>query len=356
MTLVFNSETFRDDFTFSNSPAAVRRFPFPFDKDDYMYAVNIEPHTAGPVGSVFEFPIDVDEHYVSEMLDRALVLAEGPLRSQSLPHMDLAGWDLLELLFTSMAADYPEHFTLERSDDQWHWSNRPLGVDDTFTFADTASLPSTTTALPGLTGRPLGPMEYATRQSQGDFCLLDQRNDTLWMDAGIVTTQADWSLDFDLGMNFHEWHGPVPLAHELGVFDRALKYLLNLQQGRPVRRLNWTMTINPRLDTSPETYPTWGVDRSTVTPDNVGEKVHLRVELQSFFRLPRSNGVVFPIRCYLISLGDLVTVPGWGQRLHRVLTSLPPELIEYKGLSRFREQTIGWLSQYDEKATSQTVS
>ena len=34
----------------------------------------------------------------------------------------------------------------------------------------------------------------------------------------------------NLGMSFHEWHGPVPLAHELGVFDRALKYLLNLQQ------------------------------------------------------------------------------------------------------------------------------
>ena len=49
MTLVFNSETFRDDFSFSNSPAAVRRFPFPFDRDAYMYAVNIEPHTAGPV-------------------------------------------------------------------------------------------------------------------------------------------------------------------------------------------------------------------------------------------------------------------------------------------------------------------
>ena len=49
----------------------------------------------------------------------------------------------------------------------------------------------------------------------------------------MVTTQADWSLDFDLGMNFIEWHGPVPLAHELGVFDRALKFLLNLQLGQP---------------------------------------------------------------------------------------------------------------------------
>lgn len=341
MTLAFNHETFRDDFSFSNSPHAVRRFPFPFDRDEYMYAVNIEPHVPGAPGSVVEFAFDVDEHYVSEMQDRALVLAEDPLRCQSLPHMDLAGWDLLELLMTNMAADYPEHFSLERDGARWHWVNRPLGLDDTFTFGSTATLPASPT------GTPMGPMEYVTRQSQGDYCLLDQRDDDLWMDAGIVTTQADWSLDFDLGMSFVEWHGPVPLAHELGVFDRALKYLLNLRQGRPVRRLNWTMTINPRLDTSPENYPSWGVDRATVTPDNVGEKVHLRVELQSFFRLPRSNAVVFPIRCYLISLQDLVTVPGWGQRLHRVLASLPPELVEYKGLSRFHATTLDWLAAYD---------
>ena len=50
-------------------------------------------------------------------------------------------------------------------------------------------------------------MEYITRQSQGDFCILDQRDGNLWMDAGMVTTQADWSLDFDIGMNFMEWHG-----------------------------------------------------------------------------------------------------------------------------------------------------
>ena len=28
----------------------------------------------------------------------------------------------------------------------------------------------------------------------------------------MVTTQADWSLDFDVGMTFKEWHGPVPLG------------------------------------------------------------------------------------------------------------------------------------------------
>ena len=94
-----------------------------------MYAVNIEPHVVGPKGSVLENLIDVDEHYVSEMQDRALVLAEDPLRCQSLPHMTLAGWDLLELLMTEQARGYPEHFTLTRDGDNWHWINRPLGID-----------------------------------------------------------------------------------------------------------------------------------------------------------------------------------------------------------------------------------
>ncbi|MGZ8901903.1 MAG: hypothetical protein ACXW3Z_17560, partial [Limisphaerales bacterium] len=101
MGLVFKNETFRDDFTFSNSPTAILRFPFPFHEDQYRYAVNIEPHIAGPKGSAFEFPIDIDEHYLSDMRDRALTLAEDPLRCQSLPHMLTAEWDLVELLMTS---------------------------------------------------------------------------------------------------------------------------------------------------------------------------------------------------------------------------------------------------------------
>jgi hypothetical protein len=251
--------------------------------------------------------------------------------------MAAAEWDLLELLMSCMAADYPEHFTLMREDNRWRWINRPLGIDQNFTFGDPATLPQP-------------PMEYVTRQCQGDFCLIDQRNGNLWMDAGMVTTQADWSLDFDLGMNFMEWHGPVPLAHEIGVFDRALKFLLNLQQGRPVRRLNWTMTVNPRLDTSPENYHEWGRDRTTVTPENVGGKVHLRVELQGLWRLPRSNAIVFSVRCYLIKMSELVTVPKWARRLRRVLKTLPPELVDYKGLARFRNTTMDWLAQYDDGA------
>jgi hypothetical protein len=335
MTINFNKESFRGEYSFHNSDWAIKRFPFPFHEDGYMYSVNMEQHSGGPAGSVFENRFDVDEHYVSEMEDRALVLDEDPLRCQSLPHMTLAGWDLLELIMVSKSEDYPELFQLYRDGDKWRWVNKPLGIDHSFTFLDETTL-------------PYGPMEYITRQAQGDFAVLDQRNDNLWMDAGMVTTQADWSLDFDIGMNFFEWHAPVPLAHEMGIFQRALKFLLAVKQGAPARRLNWTMTVNPLLDTSPENYHKWGIQKTTLTPENIGKKQHLRVELQSFFRLPRSNGLVFPIRCYLISFQDLVTVPKWGRRLHRVIRDLPVELATYKGFINNRPMMLDYLSQYDD--------
>lgn len=335
MTKHFNDETFRGDYTYRNSPEAIARFPFPFDRDSYMYSVNIEQHPGGPAGSPFQFSFDVDEHYVSEMRDRAITLAEDPLRCQSLPHMELAGWDLLELIMESKAREYPDLFELHKDGDRWHWINRPLGIEQRFTFLDPTTL-------------PYGPMEYITRQAQGDFAVLHERDGNLWMDAGMVTSQADWSLDFDVGMNFFEWHAPVPKAGKMGVFDKALKFLLAIQQGQSYRRLNWTMTVNPRLDTSPENYHKWGPEKRTITPENVGQKQFLRVELQTFWRLPRSNAIVFPIRCYLASLDDLATVPKWGRRLHRVLRDLDPDLADYKGFAVNRDVIVAHLAQFDD--------
>ena len=160
MSAVFKpDETFRNDFTYSNSVRAIRRFPLPFAADQYMYSVNIEPHLPGPRGC------------------------------QSLPHMLSAEWDCLELIMESLARDYPAHFSLTRSGNRWHWINRPLGIDQAFIFGDVDTLPRE-------------PLDYIGRQAQGDFVVMDQREGDLWTEAGVVTAQADWSLDFDVGMTF----------------------------------------------------------------------------------------------------------------------------------------------------------
>ena len=326
-------ETYRGDFSYANSAEAIARFPFPFSQDAYTYSVNLEPASRGEAGSVFEHAFDVDEHYLSEIEERRLVLQSDPGRCRVLPHMRVAEWDFLELIMISYARDYPHLFDLQRDGKAWVWRNQALGLYDQFIFGDEKSL-------------PLPPFEYIARQAQGDFNLIDQRNGDLFMDGGVITGPADWSLSFDLGMSFRQWHGPVPLAHELGIFDRALKYLLNLQVDRPVRRLNWTMTVHPRLDTSPETYPIWGPDRAKVTVENAGSLVHLRVELQLIARLPRSHGLLFSIRTYLINLEDLSSNRVWAKRLYKVLKALPGEIANYKGISRYRNAVIEWLESY----------
>ncbi len=60
----------------------------------------------------------------------------------------------------SKSEDYPVLFELHRNGHQWRWINKPLGIDHSFTFMDETTL-------------PYGPMEYITRQAQGDFAALD---------------------------------------------------------------------------------------------------------------------------------------------------------------------------------------
>ncbi|MDR2254898.1 MAG: DUF3445 domain-containing protein [Arthrobacter sp.] len=326
------------EFDYVNSRESVRRSPFPFPDDEYMYSMNLEPHVPTGDGAL-RAEFDIDEHYVSECRHRAQMLEDMPgVHYAALPHMLEAQWDLLEVIFEAYARDYPEHFTLTKNGNEWHWVNRLLQIDDTFTFGDPSTL-------------PMDPMEYATRQAQGEFIVLEEKDNDLVIGAGMATERADYSLRFNLGMHFYEFHGPVPKLHEMGILDRALKFLLRMKPGHPVRRVNWSLTVNPRLETSVETLPDWAPDRATVTEENAGESVYLRIELQPLHRLPRSNAVVFPVRTYLISLAELVEhAPDWAKRMHRALASLDHELVDYKGFHRYHEHAVNWLAKYDDGA------
>ncbi|MEM7761690.1 MAG: DUF3445 domain-containing protein [Cyanobacteria bacterium P01_A01_bin.40] len=310
----------------SNSPDAIKQFPFPFAEDSYQYSVNIQP-----VSNVAIF--DVDEHYETEIELRNNILDRGKTgRYVNLPHMKDAQWDTLEAVMEDLAIYYPESFSLEQKGDCWTWENKILNIRDSFTFLDESSL-------------PCEPLEYIARQVQEDIILLDQRDQDLFLDAGVLMFPTKWSIEFDAGMSFEEFHAPVPRAHEMGVFKQAKGFLRRIEIGKPWTRRNWTMTVNRRLDTSFETYPEWGKDRSSVTLDNCGAKVHLRVEVQRFVRLPRSNSLMFTIHTYLINLEELATNPVWATRLHEVLKKLPADVVQYKGFSRYHDTVMAWLSQ-----------
>jgi len=300
-----------------------------------MYSTNIEAadivHDNG-VGSWGGRVWHVDEHYRHEIAERARILEADPGRLQVLPHMVQASWDVVEHATDALAREYPQHFSLQREGERLEWTNHLLGLEQQLVLGDESSL-------------PLAPLEWITRQLQEDVELLDERGDELFFDAGILTFGADWSLDFDLGMSFLELHGPVPRVHEMGVIPRAHKFLLRLQPGHDYRRTNWTFTVDRRLDTTTETYDEWGPDRARLRVEDVGERLHLRVEVQHFVRLARSNAVMFPIHTYLLRFDELVTVPLWAQRMRGVINTLPQDLVDYKGLTRTIGPARAWLAE-----------
>ena len=82
-----------------------------------------------------------------------------------------AQWDCLELIMQSLARDYPEHFQLARDGARWHWVNRPLEIETRFTFGNPATL-------------PYEPLEYITRQVQGDWLFVpDSTSSTVGLPA-----------------------------------------------------------------------------------------------------------------------------------------------------------------------------
>lgn len=325
---------YRGAFTFTNSLKSILRFPFPFASDSYAVDVNVEPHNRDGESNAFKYLFDIDEHYVDEMNERAYVLSQDSSRCQVLPHMEDAEWEALELIMENLARDFGKDFRLQRNGTSWLWENGPLRKSDKFVFGDLGSL-------------PYRPLEYITRQVQGDFVLLDQRDDTLWLDGGMVTEAFGWSFDFVLGMNWTDWHGPILKDHEREVIERARLLTMSLPGNRPQRRLNWITLVKPRLDRSLEAMPDWFRDDGKVTLGTVPDDLFFRVEFQQLYRLPRSHAILFVLRNYMLSFRDIARVRNWRMRLHRVLRDLDPNSERYGALVA-RDLAVNWLSRFDD--------
>ncbi|MGY1814626.1 heme-dependent oxidative N-demethylase family protein [Blastococcus sp. SYSU D00820] len=314
--------------------ARLARFPFPFAADAYRYSTNVEPArrpVATAAGSWGARLLDVDDECAAELALRREVLAADPTRCAELPHMRIAAWDALTTLLPELAAAHPGVMSLAERGDRWYWRNDLIGTSTSFRVGDDDSLPG-------------GPLFFLGSQVQEDVVLLDQREGSLWADAGLVTFAADWSMGFDVGMRFREVHGPVPRVHETGVITRAEQFLMRLQPGEAYRRTNWSMTVDRRLDTSTEARSEWAPQRWGIAADPaLPDRLHLRVEVQHLLRLGVSNAVCFLIRTYLVSLRELAAVPEWRRRLGEVLAELPDDMADYKGLTRLRGAAVDWL-------------
>lgn len=301
-------------------------FPYPFKEDVYRYSNNSTPLELSNC-------IDITPHYIEEIKLKRQLLQEYPERCyQSLPHTMNGQWDILELVMEHLATNYPASFTLNKNGNDRTFENKILQETHVFIVGDPATL-------------PCQPLDFIGRHVQEDLIFMMQRDGDLYLDAGQLCFPANWSLAFDLGMSFREIHTPIPGFKEEGLDSRILQFLLRLEAGNPWWRKNWSLMAGNRLDTSIETFDVWGQSRKAVTNENAGELVHLRVEVQKLFRLPRSGGILFTIHTHLLSLEKLASKPEWAEQVYQILSELPPHIVNYKGLSFFKDAVIHYLKE-----------
>ncbi|MBH0162777.1 heme-dependent oxidative N-demethylase family protein [Fictibacillus sp. 26RED30] len=299
-------------------------FPYPFKDSTYRYSNNSIPMKQ-------PFCIEVTPSYKKEMLLKRKLLSDHPERCyQSLPHSITGQWEIVEFVIDHLVSQYPQHFSVEKENNSWIFFNKILDEKVEFIFGDENSL-------------SCEPLFFISHHVQEDLIYMRQRDDNLYLDAGQLCFPANWSLAFNIGMKFKNIHHPIPGFKEEGLDQRILQFLMRLEAGTPWERLNWSLMAGDRLDTSLETFDQWGKLRKHVTRENAGELVHIRVEVQKLFRLPRTNSILFSIHTHLLSLEQLSTNREWLQQFYEILSKLHAHIVEYKGISTYKKAVLEYL-------------
>ena len=252
---------------------------FPYPFKDEIYRYSNNSILLDPPVS-----IEITPKYENEIKLKRSLLHKSPSHCyQALPTSFEGQWEIVELVLDHLTRYYPNYFEVHKGHEKWTLYNKLLLEEEQFRFGDRSSV----------LGKPLN---FIGRHVQEDLIYMSQRDGDLFLDAGHLCFPSNWSL-----------------------------------------------MAGKRLYTSLETFDQWGKDRKKVTADNVGEFVHLRVEVQKLFRLAASNGLLFTIHTHLLPLEQFTLNKEWLERFYKILCELPDFILDYKGISSYKKEVITYL-------------
>jgi uncharacterized cupin superfamily protein len=305
---------------------------FPFEHDEYDMPMNAR---AG-VGTL----IEVEESEYARQLALKTSIIESHLdyyfRCPD-DYLPLA-WECIELVLPNMAEHHPSSFRLIIDGDNWTWTNSLLSTATSFTMGDLSSL-------------PLHPLDWLGRQVQEDLILMAETDDgnTVCV-GGQLCFPAGWCLDDKLGKNFLHIHEEVPQFIER-IGRPADLMMRRLKPGRPTGRLNWTIGTKNELNLAPRLSHEWVTSRRGITSENAGDRCFLRIERQTFSRLPVTRGILFTIHTYINSVSEVVEDEQRLNRFTAVIKGIPRATREYKGMAAYADDLIDYLESLQRKNT-----
>ena len=128
------------------------------------------------------------------------------------------------------------------------------------------------------------------------MCLIEASPDGPRLTAAVLCFPSRWRLHEKLGRPLAEVHGRVPFYGDR--LARPVDRFMGMSRpgiSRPA--LNWSVMDDPTLFQPTGKWRT--AHDATITEQNAGERLFLRVERQTLRRLPVSGAVLFGIRVHV---------------------------------------------------------
>jgi len=244
----------------------------------------------------------------------------------------IAQWDVLELVATNLAQNYPEYFQLQREGDDWRWQNALAGVMTAFRLGDSTTL-------------PCEPLDWIGRQVQEDLVLLSADTGATFV-GGQLCFANGWAISDRLGKAFLEVHQHTPQATMPSV-EAGARFLQTLKPGRTYWRMSWNFKLSDQMDMTTKHKPAYKADFARraprLTAGDVGGEVFIRIERQTFTRLPRSQCLLFGIHTYNSSVAEEASDPGRARSILNVVRGAPRDVKDYKAITPIESSLVSFL-------------
>ncbi|HVB80443.1 MAG TPA: DUF3445 domain-containing protein [Candidatus Binataceae bacterium] len=301
---------------------------YPFADGNYSLALGLVPMAE-------ETWLDIDEHYVAEMREKARRLREEYAAVfRALPGSEPGQAEVLEMLLEHLTIHYPNLFRIARVATA---RNADAGVD-----SDTRIENLINGEIWRVGDFSAAPLDLAARLIQEDLCLMSpDGKGTYVLSAGSVCFPLRWELTEKFGLPMAGIHRAVP-GYDEKLAAPSDRYMVGLKAYKPSWRSNWSIVDAPDLYLKQRRFVQG--QNSDITAENAGRGLWIRSERQSLRRLPRSGDVLFTIRTYIRPLSVLEGLPSVARGLAQALDKLPPEMRGYKNLLPIREALRAYLS------------
>ncbi len=188
----------------------------------------------------------------------------------------------------------------------------------------------------------LAPLDAAGRLVQEDLCVMEEDAvGTYRLTAASLCFPTRWLLGDKIDRPVQAIHGPVP-GYDARLSTPMDRFFTALKPQNPVWRLNWSLVETPELNLAIRHGVT--TFDPTITSDNAGDKIWLRVERQTLRRLPATQAIIFTIRIYRNPLSEVAADPAVAGQLLGAIDALPDDVRDYKSLAPFEAALRGYLT------------